>query len=44
MMSQDYVCLRFARSGAKLTKLTKKQADYLGVPPEGPCKPEHYRY
>jgi adenosylhomocysteinase len=28
----------------KLTKLTKKQADYLGVPPEGPYKPEHYRY
>ncbi|HTI72839.1 MAG TPA: adenosylhomocysteinase, partial [Candidatus Limnocylindria bacterium] len=28
----------------KLTKLTKKQAEYLGVPPEGPYKPEHYRY
>jgi hypothetical protein len=28
----------------KLTKLTKKQADYLGVPVEGPYKPEHYRY
>jgi hypothetical protein len=25
-------------------KLTKKQADYLGVPVEGPCKPEHYWY
>ena len=32
------------RIGVKLTKLTKKQADYLGVPPEGPYKPEHYRY
>jgi adenosylhomocysteinase len=30
--------------GVKLTKLTKKQADYLGVPVEGPYKPEHYRY
>jgi len=30
--------------GVKLTKLTKDQAEYLGVPPEGPYKPEHYRY
>jgi adenosylhomocysteinase len=28
----------------KLTKLTQKQADYLGVPIEGPYKSEHYRY
>jgi len=28
----------------KLTKLSVKQADYLGVPIEGPYKPEHYRY
>jgi hypothetical protein len=28
----------------KLTKLTKKQAGYFGVPVEGPYKPEHYRY
>jgi adenosylhomocysteinase len=28
----------------KLTKLTKDQADYLGIPAEGPFKPEHYRY
>jgi adenosylhomocysteinase len=28
----------------KLTKLSKKQADYLGVSPDGPYKPEHYRY
>jgi adenosylhomocysteinase len=28
----------------KLTKLSKEQADYLGVQPEGPYKPEHYRY
>jgi len=32
------------RIGVKLTKLTKEQADYLGVPIEGPYKPEHYRY
>ncbi|HNZ80632.1 MAG TPA: adenosylhomocysteinase, partial [Bacteroidales bacterium] len=30
--------------GVKLTKLNKKQADYLGVPIEGPYKAEHYRY
>ncbi|NDC80959.1 MAG: adenosylhomocysteinase, partial [Verrucomicrobia bacterium] len=30
--------------GVKLTKLTKEQSDYLGVPVEGPFKPEHYRY
>jgi adenosylhomocysteinase len=30
--------------GVKLTKLTKDQADYIGVPVEGPYKPEHYRY
>ncbi|HWG99110.1 MAG TPA: adenosylhomocysteinase [Pilimelia sp.] len=30
--------------GVKLTQLTKPQADYLGVPVEGPYKPEHYRY
>ena len=30
--------------GVKLTKLTAEQADYLGVPAEGPFKPDHYRY
>jgi adenosylhomocysteinase len=30
--------------GVKLTKLTKEQADYIGVPVDGPYKPEHYRY
>jgi len=30
--------------GAKLTRLTKKQADYLGLSIDGPYKPEHYRY
>jgi len=30
--------------GVKLTILTKEQADYLGVPVEGPYKPDHYRY
>jgi adenosylhomocysteinase len=30
--------------GAHLTELTKKQAEYLGVPVEGPYKSDHYRY
>jgi adenosylhomocysteinase len=30
--------------GVKLTQLTKKQAEYIGVPVEGPYKPDHYRY
>jgi adenosylhomocysteinase len=28
----------------KLTQLTEEQADYLGVPVQGPYKPDHYRY
>jgi adenosylhomocysteinase len=30
--------------GVKLTKLSKEQADYIGVPVEGPFKPDSYRY
>jgi adenosylhomocysteinase len=30
--------------GAKLTTLTQQQADYIGVPVDGPYKAEHYRY
>ena len=30
--------------GVKLTELTKVQADYIGVPVEGPYKSDHYRY
>ena len=33
-----------AHLGVQLTTLTKEQSDYLGVPVEGPYKPEHYRY
>jgi len=36
--------LHLEKLGVKLTKLTKQQAEYLGVPVEGPYKPEHYRY
>jgi adenosylhomocysteinase len=36
--------LHLDKLGVKLTKLTSKQAEYLGVPVEGPFKPDHYRY
>jgi len=36
--------LHLARIGAKLTELKPDQAQYIGVAPEGPFKPEHYRY
>ncbi len=36
--------LHLARIGVKLTELKADQAEYIGVKPEGPYKPEHYRY
>ncbi|MEX2111305.1 MAG: adenosylhomocysteinase [Gemmatimonadaceae bacterium] len=36
--------LHLDKLGVKLTKLSKDQADYLGVPVDGPYKPDHYRY
>jgi adenosylhomocysteinase len=36
--------LHLAKVGAKLTKLTSEQADYIGVAAEGPYKPDYYRY
>jgi len=36
--------LHLDQLGVKLTELTQEQADYIGVPVEGPYKPEHYRY
>ena len=35
---------RLEKLGAKLTTLSKDQADYIGVTVQGPFKPEHYRY
>src|SRR5215471_17110175 len=36
--------LHLAKIGVKLTKLSDKQSSYIGVPQEGPFKPDHYRY
>jgi adenosylhomocysteinase len=43
-LDEEVARLHLERIGVKLTKLTKKQAEYLGVPVEGPYKAEHYRY
>ena len=36
--------LHLDKLGVKLTRLTRRQAEYIGVPEEGPYKPDHYRY
>ncbi len=43
-LDEEVARLHLGKLGVKLTKLTQKQADYLGVPVEGPYKPDHYRY
>jgi adenosylhomocysteinase len=43
-LDEEVARLHLEKIGVKLTKLTKKQADYLGVSPDGPYKPDHYRY
>jgi len=43
-LDEEVARLHLEKIGVKLTKLTKDQAEYLGLPVEGPYKPEHYRY
>jgi len=43
-LDEEVARLHLDKIGAKLTRLTKEQADYLGVPVGGPYKPDHYRY
>lgn len=43
-LDEEVARLHLEKIGVKLTTLSKKQADYLGVPVAGPFKPEHYRY
>ncbi len=43
-LDEEVARLHLEKIGAKLTVLTEEQADYIGVPVEGPYKPEHYRY
>ena len=43
-LDEEVARLHLERIGVKLTKLTQKQADYIGVPVEGPYKADFYRY
>ena len=43
-LDEEVARLHLAKLGAKLTELSKEQAEYLGVHVEGPYKSEHYRY
>jgi adenosylhomocysteinase len=43
-LDEEVARLHLDKLGVKLTKLTPKQAEYIGVAPEGPYKPDHYRY
>ncbi|HLK68914.1 MAG TPA: adenosylhomocysteinase [Bryobacteraceae bacterium] len=43
-LDEEVARLHLEKIGVKLTTLSPKQADYLGVPVEGPYKPDHYRY
>jgi adenosylhomocysteinase len=43
-LDEEVARLHLEKIGVRLTKLTKEQADYLGIPIQGPYKPEHYRY
>lgn len=44
VLDEEVARLHLGKLGARLDKLSKKQADYLGIPVEGPFKPDHYRY
>ena len=43
-LDEEVARLHLERIGVKLSKLTQKQADYIGVPVEGPYKADFYRY
>ncbi len=43
-LDEEVARLHLEKIGARLTRMTKEQADYIGVPPDGPYKSEHYRY
>ncbi len=44
ILDEEVARLHLGKLGVKLSKLTEFQADYIGVPVDGPYKPEHYRY
>ena len=44
VLDEKVARLHLKKIGAQLTKMSKEQADYIGVPVDGPYKPDHYRY
>ncbi len=44
ILDEEVARLHLEKIGVKLDRLSQKQADYLGIPTDGPFKPEHYRY
>jgi adenosylhomocysteinase len=43
-LDEEVARLHLGKIGVQLTRLTQAQADYIGVPVDGPYKPEYYRY
>jgi adenosylhomocysteinase len=43
-LDEKVAALHLPKLGVHLTQLNQRQADYIGVPVEGPFKPDHYRY
>jgi adenosylhomocysteinase len=43
-LDEKVAALHLEKLGVQLTQLSQKQADYIGVPAQGPFKPDHYRY
>ena len=44
ILDEEVARLHLGKLNARITRMTQEQADYLGVPMEGPFKPDHYRY
>ena len=43
-LDEEVARLHLEQLGVKLTRLTKEQSEYIGIPFDGPYKPDHYRY
>jgi adenosylhomocysteinase len=43
-LDEEVARLHLGQLGVRLTKLTREQSDYIGIPVDGPYKPDHYRY
>ena len=43
-LDEEVARLHLAKLGVRLERLSRRQAGYLGIKPDGPYKPDHYRY